>query len=128
MGLGGASWLKDCRLWTGACLRACTALAAALLGAPSASLGLVAESAEVDRVPPVRSLDRLVFLYEEILAELVEASVGTEETPTRAAKALLEVTEGYETDVASLFTVFNSEGYDQMVLGRGIPFYSTCEH
>lgn len=53
---------------------------------------------------------------------------GVEATPQRAAKAILEMTDGYEVDVAGLFTVFEGNGYDEMVIERGIPFVSLCEH
>lgn len=53
---------------------------------------------------------------------------GIEETPARAASALLEMTAGYDVDVAGLFTTFERDGYDEMIVERGIPFTSLCEH
>lgn len=53
---------------------------------------------------------------------------GIEATPGRAARALLEMTSGYDVDVAGLMTDFESDGYDEMVILRGVPFVSLCEH
>lgn len=54
---------------------------------------------------------------------------GLLETPARFRKALLHTCSGYAVDVAAvLSTSFAADGYDQMVLLRGIEFYSTCEH
>ena len=55
---------------------------------------------------------------------------GLKETPKRMAKAWLEWTQGYDQDPKDVFKVFEdgSEGYDEMILVRGIPFYSHCEH
>jgi GTP cyclohydrolase IA len=53
---------------------------------------------------------------------------GIERTPERAGAALLEMTAGYAVDVAALFTTFECDGYDEMIVERGIPFTSLCEH
>lgn len=53
---------------------------------------------------------------------------GLAETPARAAVALGELTRGYSVDVPALLKTFDSEGYDEMVVQRGIHFYSLCEH
>lgn len=53
---------------------------------------------------------------------------GLEKTPKRSAKAWLALTEGYGIDISSLFTTFEKESYDQMVLLRDIEFHSLCEH
>ena len=53
---------------------------------------------------------------------------GLDETPHRAAKAMIEMTGGYDVDIASLFKTFPSEGYDEIVVVSGIPFVSLCEH
>lgn len=70
-------------------------------------------------------------LYGPLLARLLrgrELHPGLERTPYRAVQALLEMTAGYDVDVASLFTVFEGDGYDEMIVVRGIPFVSLCEH
>lgn len=56
------------------------------------------------------------------------ADEGIRNTPARAADALLEMTAGYKVDVPALFTTFESNGYDEMVVLRGIEFSSLCEH
>lgn len=50
-------------------------------------------------------------------------------TPTRVAKALLEITEGYQQDPREILsTVFPSDDYDQMIVVKDIDYYSTCSH
>jgi GTP cyclohydrolase I len=49
---------------------------------------------------------------------------GLSETPRRHAAFLAEVT----TKPEFKFTTFSAEGYDQMIVQTGIPFYSLCEH
>lgn len=53
---------------------------------------------------------------------------GLVETPARASKAWIERMKGYREKPEDLFKTFDSEGYDEMVCVRDIPFYSTCEH
>lgn len=53
---------------------------------------------------------------------------GMTDTPMRVAKAYEKKLEGMFQNVQDIITVFDSEGYDQMVLLKDIEFYSTCEH
>jgi GTP cyclohydrolase I len=55
---------------------------------------------------------------------------GLVETPSRVAKAWKHWTSGYTQDPAELLKVFEdgAEGYDELVIIRGIPVYSHCEH
>lgn len=55
---------------------------------------------------------------------------GLMETPARVRKAWEELTCGYAVDIPSLFKVFKdgTDNYDEMVVVKDIPFYSTCEH
>jgi len=55
---------------------------------------------------------------------------GLEETPERWAKSMLALTSGTHEDPADVLKVFDdgAENYDAMVMVRGIPFYSLCEH
>ena len=53
---------------------------------------------------------------------------GLMNTPKRSAKAWKKITEGYDTPIQSLFTTFENESTDQMVLLKDIEFYSLCEH
>tara|TARA_Y100001973_G_C5185344_1_gene327477 strand:- start:716 stop:1600 length:885 start_codon:yes stop_codon:yes gene_type:complete len=54
---------------------------------------------------------------------------GLLDTPRRVTKAWREMTEGMLVDPATVLgTVFENEGYDEMVVVRGIRFVSLCEH
>lgn len=54
---------------------------------------------------------------------------GLRETPQRVMRMYLdELLNGYNFDPDLLFTNFESNGYNQLVLVREIPFYSLCEH
>ena len=55
---------------------------------------------------------------------------GLRETPARVAKAFDEWFVGYDTDPEALLakTFEEIEGYDEMIVLRGIPFESHCEH
>lgn len=55
---------------------------------------------------------------------------GVKETPERATKAWEHWTGGYAIDPVALLKCFadGSEGMDEMVLVKDIPFYSKCEH
>lgn len=76
-----------------------------------------------------RWLTRLTAAYDDVLGEIVpERYPGIETTPERAAKALLEMTEGYLVDIADFFRTFAADGYDTMVIADNIPFASLCEH
>lgn len=64
----------------------------------------------------------------ELLGEDVDRE-GLKRTPYRAAKALVEVTDGYEQDPEALVksALFEYEG-KSMVIVKDIEFYSLCEH
>lgn len=53
---------------------------------------------------------------------------GLLETPKRIVKMWDEIYAGYKMDPADMFTVFSTDGYDQIVLLKNIKFYSMCEH
>lgn len=53
---------------------------------------------------------------------------GLVETPARAAKAWRDLTWGYDADVPAIFKVFEEHHADELVLLRGYPFASLCEH
>ena len=53
---------------------------------------------------------------------------GLRETPARVARMYEEVFAGLSEDPARHFQVTFDEGHEEMVIERGIPFYSMCEH
>jgi GTP cyclohydrolase I len=53
---------------------------------------------------------------------------GLKDTPKRVAKMYEEVFAGIETDPTEVVTIFETEGHEEMVILRDIPFYSMCEH
>ena len=55
---------------------------------------------------------------------------GLLETPNRVAKAMQHWFKGYNESAEDILKVFEdgAENYDQMVMVKGIPIYSKCEH
>jgi GTP cyclohydrolase I len=55
---------------------------------------------------------------------------GLKDTPKRVAAAWQHWCSGYDVDVAALLKTFEdgANGYDEMVVRKGIPVYSHCEH
>jgi GTP cyclohydrolase IA len=55
---------------------------------------------------------------------------GLLETPHRVSKAWKQWTAGYEQDPADLLKVFEdgAEQYNELIVVKGIPVYSHCEH
>lgn len=54
---------------------------------------------------------------------------GLRDTPARVVRSYKELFAGYHQDVGALLRQFpNEESYDELVLVRGVPFYSACEH
>ena len=55
---------------------------------------------------------------------------GVAETPARVAKAWGTIAGGYEKDPLELLKTFEdgAQGYDEMILVKDYPFWSTCEH
>ena len=55
---------------------------------------------------------------------------GLVDTPARVARAFEEYFKGYEQDPVEILqrTFDETEGYDEMIVLRGIPFESHCEH
>lgn len=55
---------------------------------------------------------------------------GLKETPQRVLKAWKEWTAGYSQNPAEVIKTFEdgAERYDEMIVVRDIPFFSTCEH
>lgn len=55
---------------------------------------------------------------------------GLTETPARVARAWKHWTSGYQRDPAEILKVFQdgAEQYNELIVVRGIPVYSHCEH
>jgi GTP cyclohydrolase I len=53
---------------------------------------------------------------------------GLLETPDRVVRALRELTAGFDEDPAEILSRTFDESSDEMIVLRGISFYSTCEH
>jgi len=75
--------------------------------------------------------DVLASHYRSIIEGVGEdvSREGLQDTPTRAAKAILSITSGYEQSLDEIVNgaVFES-GSDEMVLVKSIEMYSVCEH
>lgn len=69
-------------------------------------------------------------LIKQILLEIGEdpEREGLLDTPKRVVKSWKELYGGYSQKAEDLLTVFDSDGYDQMVILKDIELYSTCEH
>ncbi len=58
---------------------------------------------------------------------------GLKDTPKRIIKSWKELYSGYDQNPKDILTTFKNDGsddvlYDDIVLLKNIPFYSTCEH
>lgn len=76
-------------------------------------------------------IEKIAYHYREILKLIGEdpEREGLLKTPIRAAKALVDITQGYRIkpiEVAQK-AIFNYEG-SQMIIVRDVEFYSMCEH
>jgi len=78
--------------------------------------------------PVTRSL--VVTAARTIIAELGvnPDAPGMEQTPHRYAKAMKELTAGYDEEPGVILSTTFPEQQDEMVVLRNIPFYSLCEH
>lgn len=96
----------------------------------STNLSVVPQRSRVTRLAPARDLDAATKAAGEFLRGLGidpddPATPDLAETPRRLALAYAELLDVPEFD----FTTFaNTEGYDELVLVREIPFQSVCEH
>jgi len=80
---------------------------------------------------PAVAADHLLRALEHIVPGAVDfEEEGMAETPTRMAKALMEMVSGYygPRPEEILGRTFPHEGYDEVVVVRSIPFVSLCEH
>lgn len=78
-----------------------------------------------------KTVDEIAAHYKAILQLLGEdiEREGLQRTPMRAAKALWYATQGYREDADAVMrqAIFHHDG-TQMVIVKGIEFYSLCEH
>ena len=79
--------------------------------------------------------DKLSGSYAQIIKSLAEArgidqsDPNLDGTPTRVAKAMIELTDGYaEKPEEILAKSFPSEDYDQMIVVKNIDYFSLCSH
>jgi len=74
--------------------------------------------------------DKISRLIKELLAEVDPNPTreGLSETPARVARAFETLFGGHKQDPRDQITVFENEGYDEMIICKDIDFYSTCEH
>jgi len=83
------------------------------------------------RRSPYISMDEIKLAYTQILESIGEdlGRDGLIDTPTRAAKAMDFLTQGYKQTLEEVLNgaVFESDS-DEMVIVRDIEMYSLCEH
>ena len=74
--------------------------------------------------------EKIAKLIKELLTEIGEkpSREGLKETPARVAKSYAKLFGGYKEKLEDIITVFDNEGYDEMVIAKDIEFYSICEH
>lgn len=53
---------------------------------------------------------------------------GLAETPDRVIRSWRELYSGYGVDIGLLFTTFDADQYNEMIILEGIEFQSMCEH
>ena len=73
-----------------------------------------------------KAIETIVRYIEKSSEELRE---GLVETPERVVRSWGELFSGYALDPKDVLeSTFNAEGYDGIVLLKGIEYHSTCEH
>lgn len=77
---------------------------------------------------PEKMISDAAELVLEAIGEDLERE-GLKDTPNRVARALYdEILSGYREDPKEMFTDFEAEGYDSLILVKDISFHSMCEH
>lgn len=86
-------------------------------------------SEEKSLTPAGEEIQQHVRRILQLLGEDPERE-GLQRTPLRVARAMLDLTRGYEQDAVSILrsAIFHEEGCNQMVIVKDINFYSLCEH
>ncbi len=72
-------------------------------------------------------VEAAVYQLLEAIGENPERE-GLLDTPKRVAKMYTEMFYGLSEDPKDQFTAVFSEGHEEMILVKDIPFYSMCEH
>lgn len=74
--------------------------------------------------------EKIAKLIKQLLEEIGEdpAREGLAETPQRVARSFKKLYGGYQDNPKKLITVFDNEGYNEMLIAKDIDFYSMCEH
>ena len=74
--------------------------------------------------------EKIITLIRKLLCEIGEDinREGLRDTPTRVMKSYEKLFEGYKKNPRELITVFDNEGYNEMIIVKDIDFYSLCEH
>jgi len=74
--------------------------------------------------------EKIIKLVKELLVEIGEdpSREGLAKTPERVAGSFKKLYGGYNEDPKKLITVFDNEGYNEMLIAKNIDFYSVCEH
>lgn len=76
-------------------------------------------------------MEKRVYIVKELLSTFKGEDIarnGLRDTPKRVAKAWEALLSGYAQDIGKIFTFFDREGYDEVVLLRNCEFISVCEH
>ncbi|MEA1912350.1 MAG: GTP cyclohydrolase I FolE [candidate division WOR-3 bacterium] len=53
---------------------------------------------------------------------------GLKRTPERVAKMFIDIFKGVNEEPEKAIKVYHSANYDEIIIIKGIPFYSFCEH
>ena len=84
---------------------------------------------------PLRGVEKTSTAEGEAAVEVLLRLVGEDprrdglcDTPSRVVKALLEMTAGYDESPADILSTTFAEHSDELIILRGIDFYSICEH
>ena len=80
-----------------------------------------------DSPAPAVDLERTVVRQLEFIGE-DPTREGLRGTPQRVIRSLSQLTEGYQQNPEEILSTVFDEPYDEMVLVRGIEFWSLCEH
>jgi len=82
---------------------------------------------ELVALPSERSAEEAVATLLRFIGEDTERD-GLIDTPARVTRAWREMTAGYGEDPAEILSRTFEESSDEMIVLRGISFYSVCEH